>query len=245
MEVPVGQQALAQLDLLRGVAAVAKAEDVAVRPAQALEALTRLDQVEEPTGLVVLGADVVTEAALTAEGQVELDLEAERRLSALELASEQIGTRGVAIVVVEGVGRLLLERGVQSPDLAEQDRRAHARCPQHLVSVPDDRVGELDSAQELSVVRREQRRRAVGGVDVKPDPLCSRQKRPTASRSSCWPVLVAQAAATSATGRRPCACTRSRALPRRSGRMRSNSSTSRGISARSPRPSMATLRLIE
>ena len=82
----VGQQPLSQLDLPRGVAAVAKAEDVALRASQALEALARLDELEEACGLVVLVADVLAQAALAAPGQVEEDLQAERGLRALELA---------------------------------------------------------------------------------------------------------------------------------------------------------------
>jgi hypothetical protein len=58
-------------------------------------------------------------------------------------------------------------------------------------------------------------------------------------------VLVAQAAATSAIGRSPASPARSSAASSRAGTMRSYSSTSSGISARSPSPSIATLRLTE
>jgi hypothetical protein len=61
-----------------------------------------------------------------------------------------------------------VERVVEVALAAYQHRRGQARRAQHLVRVPDDRVGVLDPGEQRRVLLAEQRRGPVRRVDVQP-----------------------------------------------------------------------------
>ncbi len=115
---------------------------------------------------VVRQRHVVAEPALAAPGEVQEQLDPERALGALDRAGHRVDA--LALGVVEQVAGLLVERVVEVAVAADQHGGAEARRAQHLVRVPDDRVGVLDAGQQAGVALGDQRRGAVRGVDVQP-----------------------------------------------------------------------------
>src|SRR5215218_7259002 len=144
MELAGLQQRLADRRLRGAGRAVAEAEDVRLGPVRDLEAGALAQQLPQAQRLRVLILHVLGEPALPAEREAQEDLQPELRLRALDLAVDRVDA--VRVVEVE-VGGALAEGSREIGAPAYENGRAERRRAEHLVGVPDDRVGELDAVE--------------------------------------------------------------------------------------------------
>ena len=172
MEAPAIERSLAQFELV--AVADPEADDVALRHVGAGHVGLARKEVVEAARRVEARRHVLAEPALPGPRERQEQLEAHGRLRRLERAVEQI--EADRLVFVEEVVAALAKRAVQVRSAAGQDGRAEAGRAQQLVGVPDDRVAELDAVEQAAVALREQRRGAVSGVDVQPDPVLAAER---------------------------------------------------------------------